>query len=142
MKWGVEKFRYYLHGRHFTLRTDHQALKWLDTARFSNSKLERWAMALQDYDYTVEYIKGESNVVADHLSRTGTGFVTVQQDSSGPSDAAVRECVAVSAMVVCCSAWPEHAEKQSDLDKIACDICHHTGGEDNMAICSVCQQSA
>jgi hypothetical protein len=43
---------------------------WLDSARFSNSKLEPWALALQEYDYSVEYIKGETNVVADHLSRS------------------------------------------------------------------------
>jgi hypothetical protein len=69
VKWAVDKFRYYLHGRRFRLRVDHQALVWLDSARFNNSKLERWALALQEYDYSVEYIKGETNVVADHLSR-------------------------------------------------------------------------
>lgn len=70
VKWAVDKFRYYLHGRRSTLRTDHQALTWLDSSRFSNSKLERWAMALQEFDFSVEYIKGETNVVADHLSRS------------------------------------------------------------------------
>ena len=55
VKWAVDKYRYYLHGRKFRLRVDHQALVWLDSARFSNSKLERWALALQEYDYSVEY---------------------------------------------------------------------------------------
>lgn len=139
VKWAVEKFRYYLHGRHFTLRTDHQALKWLDSARFTNSKLERWCMALQEYDFSVEYIQGVTNVVADHLSRTGSGVITVQLDGSSPSGGAVQKSIAMSALVVCCSAWPEQAVKQSELDQIACDICHHAGGADNMAICSVCQ---
>jgi hypothetical protein len=75
VKWAVDKFRYYLHGRKFTLRTDHQALVWLDSARFNNSKLERWALELQEYDFTVEYIKGDTNVVADHLSRACSCYV-------------------------------------------------------------------
>lgn len=62
VKWAVEKFRYYLHGRPFTLRTDHAALQWLASGRFTNSKLELWALALQQYDFTVVYIKGEFNV--------------------------------------------------------------------------------
>ena len=39
--WATRKFRQYLHGYKFTVRTDHAALKWLATARFENSKLER-----------------------------------------------------------------------------------------------------
>jgi hypothetical protein len=44
-------------------------LQWLSTARSDNSKLERWAMRLQEIDFTVEYLPGEQNAVADHLSR-------------------------------------------------------------------------
>lgn len=67
--WATKKFRQYLHGQKFRVRTDHAALQWLTTARFENSKLERWAMRLQEFDYDVEYLPGNQNVVADHLSR-------------------------------------------------------------------------
>jgi putative transposase len=40
--WATRKFRQFVHGQHFTVRTDHVALKWLSAARFENSKLERW----------------------------------------------------------------------------------------------------
>ena len=79
-------------------------------------------MALQEYDFSVDYIQGVTNVVADHLSRTGSGVVTVQLDGSSPSGGAVQKSIAMSALVVCCSAWPEQAVKQSELDQIACDI--------------------
>jgi hypothetical protein len=67
--WAMKKFRQYLHGNKFFTRTDHAALQWLSTARFDNSKLERWAMRLQEFDFTVEYLPGEQNVVVDHVSR-------------------------------------------------------------------------
>ena len=70
--WATRKFRQFLHGSEFLLRTDHAALQWLATARFENSKLERWAMRLQEFQYTVEYLRylpGSDNVVAGHLSR-------------------------------------------------------------------------
>ena len=70
--WATFKFRPYLDGRHFTVLTDHAALQWLDTARFSNCKLERWALRLQEFDFTVRHLKGEQNVVADCLSRLTT----------------------------------------------------------------------
>ena len=44
-------------------------MQWLAIARFEKSKLERWAMRLQEFDYKVEYLPGDQNVVADPLSR-------------------------------------------------------------------------
>jgi hypothetical protein len=68
--WGIEKYRYYLYGRKFTVHCDHHALQWIQTARFSNSKVERWALKLQEYQFDVIYKKGVDNTVADCLSRS------------------------------------------------------------------------
>jgi hypothetical protein len=59
--WATQKFRQFLHGKRFTVRTDHAVPKWLATARFENSKLERWALRLQEFDFEVEYLPGEQN---------------------------------------------------------------------------------
>ena len=69
LAWATKKFRQYLHGYKFRVRTDHAALQWLATARFEDSKLECWAMRLKEFDCEVEYLPRDQNVVADHLSR-------------------------------------------------------------------------
>jgi len=130
--WAVDKFRYYLYGNRFLLRTDHKALEWLATARFTNSKLERWAMHLQEFDFEVEYIQGSTNVVADYLSRPDSVQVETQDGK--------KSQVSLSALVCCGSAWPSQASKQADLDEVVCDVCQNPDGYDNMAICSGCQR--
>ena len=64
----VEHFRHYLLGRKFVLRTDHRALAYLWESKNPNSRLLRWSLAMQEYDFTPVYIKGETNM-ADVLSR-------------------------------------------------------------------------
>ncbi len=54
---------------HFTPVTDHCALKVLKTSNKLNGRLMRWAMALQPYNFNVEYRKGAQNGNADGLSR-------------------------------------------------------------------------
>jgi hypothetical protein len=131
VKWATEKFFYYLHGRRFKLRTDHSALQWLDSARFTNAKLERWALHLQEFDFEVEYIKGSTNVVADYLSREGAVAVT-------PEDSDQVEHVPLVSLVISDPVWPEEAAKQAELDAVPCAVCGDPGGFDNMAVCAGC----
>ncbi|GFO25446.1 Zinc finger protein [Plakobranchus ocellatus] len=67
--WGVKKFSLYLFGTVFTLQTDHGALQFLNAAKFDSPRIMRWALALQVYNFDVQYIKGSENVGADYLSR-------------------------------------------------------------------------
>jgi hypothetical protein len=67
--WGIQKLAYYLMGARFILQCDHQSLKYLRTSNFANARITRWALILQEFNFDVEYIKGEENKIADFLSR-------------------------------------------------------------------------
>ena len=67
--WGIERFAKYLHGREFTLQTDHQPLAYLNSAKQKNCRLMRWTLRLQPFRFHIESIPGASNVGADYLSR-------------------------------------------------------------------------
>lgn len=70
--WSINYFRPYLYGIKFTIRTDHQPIKYLQ-AKYKGKDLsprhQRWLLKLGEYDYNIEYLKGKENKVADFLSR-------------------------------------------------------------------------
>ena len=66
---GIKTFHTYLHGRQFIVRTDHKALVWLYKTKNQFSKLLRWSILLQEYQFLIVYGKGPSNTLADALSR-------------------------------------------------------------------------
>jgi len=51
--WAVIHFKPYLYGIEFTLYIDHQPIKWLMTNDKLTSKLVRWALILQEYEFKV-----------------------------------------------------------------------------------------
>ncbi|KAA8495185.1 Transposon Ty3-I Gag-Pol polyprotein [Porphyridium purpureum] len=82
----LKEFRCYLYGAKFTLHTDHEALKHLLTQKELNSRQARWTDFLAEFDITIDYVKGKSNVVADALSRRphlGTLEYQVRSDEFG-----------------------------------------------------------
>lgn len=66
--WAVDKYRAYLYGNKFTLITDHKPLTFIKNST-KNSKILRWRLDLENFDYDVQYKEGKTNVVADALSR-------------------------------------------------------------------------
>ena len=67
--WALKRFNIYLYKVQFVLQVDHEPLKYVNSAKFSNGRLMRWAMFLQSYNFRVEAIKGSDNVGADYMSR-------------------------------------------------------------------------
>lgn len=73
--WGVKYFRPYLYGRKFKIQTDHRPLVYLFSMRDPSSRLLKFRLCLEEYNYVIEYIKGQCNSAADALSR-----ITVTSD--------------------------------------------------------------
>ena len=64
---GVEKFRHYLLGKKFTLKTDSRILSFMKTSK--SKKLSNWALKLSDFDFEIIHIPSSNNAISDYLSR-------------------------------------------------------------------------
>ena len=69
VRYFVEYYRQYLLGRHFTVRTDHQALRWLFRLKEPKGKTARWIEILSQYNFDIEYRQGKRQGHCDALSR-------------------------------------------------------------------------
>ena len=68
---AVQKWRHYLVGKPFVIKTDQQSLKYLLDQRVGTPAQQRWITKLVGYNFLVEYKKGKENVVVEALSRQG-----------------------------------------------------------------------
>ena len=67
--WALTKLHRYLWRREFILQTDHKPLQYLTSKVFKNGRITRWALALQEFKFRIESVKGADNCFADCLSR-------------------------------------------------------------------------
>lgn len=72
---AIERWRCYLLGRHFVVRTNQQSLKHIMEQREVGGDYQKWVRKLIGFDFEIQYKPGAHNRVADALSRRGTDTV-------------------------------------------------------------------
>ncbi|KAJ8752156.1 hypothetical protein K2173_003764 [Erythroxylum novogranatense] len=73
---AIRKWRPYLLGKPFIVRTDQRSFNFLLEQRITTPTQARWLPKLMGYDYRIEYRKGRDNQGADALSRMGEYYMT------------------------------------------------------------------
>jgi len=68
-------------GRKLVIITDHRTLEFFNTQRSMSLRQTRWYEYLSRFDYSIQYVEGLRNVVADVLSRMHSG-----QNEAIPTD--------------------------------------------------------
>lgn len=71
---GCKKFHYYVYGTKFTIETDHKPLLGLLQKPIEklSPRLQRMALELFKYDFTLKHVPGKNLYIADALSRSPT----------------------------------------------------------------------
>jgi hypothetical protein len=88
--WAVKKFSHYLQGKHFTIQTDHSALKQVlkkGTKDKMNDRLEKMSLKMATFDFDVVYRVGKANANADALSRNP---ITHTKDNSHTTQVSIN----------------------------------------------------
>ena len=75
---GVKRFHQYLYGRQFVIHSDHKPLMYIfDESKavplMASARIQRWALTLSAYTYTIQYKAGRDHANADGLSRLPLG---------------------------------------------------------------------
>jgi hypothetical protein len=66
---ALREWRHYLYGQHFTIISDHHSLQYLHSQPHLSPRQSRWVEFLQQFNFTICYKPGKTNIVADALSR-------------------------------------------------------------------------
>lgn len=67
---AISKFRHYLMGHQFVIRTDQKSLRSLTEQTIQTPEQQAWLHKFLGYNFSIEYKPGKDNVAADALSRS------------------------------------------------------------------------
>lgn len=98
--WATEKWRTYLWGRHFTIRTDHSPLTTLLSSKGqgrAGMRIARWSARLLSFCYDIQYKPGRENVTADCLSRLPLPHTEPAQEEDAEVVALISTLSAITA---------------------------------------------
>ena len=68
---ALKRFECYLlhHPEIVTIYSDHNPLTFIKQSQMKNQRIMRWALLLQEYNFTIKHVRGVDNILADCLSR-------------------------------------------------------------------------
>ncbi|KAJ8037468.1 hypothetical protein HOLleu_18285 [Holothuria leucospilota] len=100
---AVKRFHHYVYGRHFLLRTDHGALRWLLNFKNPEGQVARWIEILNTYDMGIRHRPGRSHGNADALSRRPCGDCAycIRQEEKEDRTAETRNELAANSPKCC-----------------------------------------
>ncbi|KAJ3486050.1 hypothetical protein NLI96_g4519 [Meripilus lineatus] len=134
---SLKRFRPLLHSARFRICTDHKGLEFIKTQKHLSPRQHRWVDVLNEFDYDIQYIPGETNVLADALSRiysdepigiqrAKSEYVQDKEDNDDlPELAEIEEDEPVYTGVA--AVIPEHTRKSSRLGtkpRVEYDVLH------------------
>jgi hypothetical protein len=71
---ALAKFRQYMVGGCFVVRTYHNNLRYFLEQQDLKQMQHKWVSNVQEYDFDIEYVKGNKNIVFNALSRRPAAF--------------------------------------------------------------------
>ena len=149
LKWAItEWFHDYLYGAPaFHIQTDSSPLTYVLKERTKLDALgHRWVGALSHYNFSLEYIKGRNNVVADALSHIEEGYEPPEKETERQNQSAADEYQLLSKTQ---HVWEGFAEKVLSTEmgetdppetgqfQMAEKCCHHLRFSD---CCNTCDE--
>ncbi|XGW09034.1 hypothetical protein V3C99_011385 [Haemonchus contortus] len=105
---ALKKFHFFIYGMQVVARTDHAPLTAIFRRANVSARILRWALEVQQYRLSIEYVKGKTNPVADALSR-GIPINTPEVE-----DTVAEERIVCSVEAQEASKWLD--ELRNDLD--------------------------
>lgn len=109
LKWAAtEKFKEYLMFSKFTVITDHNPLRYLETANLGAVE-QRWVAQLAELNFEVLYKPGRLNTNADALSRIPAREVPEQEDTE-------KDFIRLNSEEVRACLWPAQESKRGETD--------------------------
>jgi hypothetical protein len=66
---ALTKFRQYLVGSKFVVKTNHNSLKYFLEQKDLSESHQKWMTKVQAFNFDIEYVRGKKNIVVDALSR-------------------------------------------------------------------------
>ncbi|XP_055681849.1 uncharacterized protein LOC129789226 [Lutzomyia longipalpis] len=86
---ALNKWRHYLEGSKVVVVTDSEALKWLLKQGDAKGRIGRWALQIQQFDFSVVHRSGCNNIIPDALSRNISELAEEAVDPEGHEVCAV-----------------------------------------------------
>lgn len=75
---ALKLWKHYLYGERVEIYTDYQSLKYVFTSKDLTLRQRRWLEVIKDFELSINYKLGKTNLVVDALCRYLTAFMLTQ----------------------------------------------------------------